>query len=179
MGKPLTKTDVKKQQSYLTEHPWFSEPYEAAIHLSEEISDLILKPNFSREYPASARDFTEECPSQWNCYIPHTYFDFMSLIGGFDCGSVHLYTAEFKTYSILKPTSSPSNEGKQTAMNKDMMEDGLLQILLGECDHGLYFFNTEKDAYYLDGYDRTTTFVNCIAMLLHAIYRARTNMGLV
>ena len=179
MGKTLTKTDMKKQQSYLAERPWFSEPYEAAMHLSEVIPDLILKPDFSREYPVSARDFYEECPSQRNCYIPHTYFDFMSLIGGFDCGSVHLKTADFETHCVPQFTSAANNGSKQTPANNDTMGNGSLQLFLGECDHGLYIFNTEKDTYFLEGYGRTTPFVNCIAMLLHAIYRARTNMGLV
>jgi len=179
MGKTLTKTDIKKQQSYLAEHPWFVEPYETAMHLSEEISDLILKPNFSREYPTSGRDFIEGYPPQRNCYIPHTYFDFMSLIGGFDCGSVHLNTADFKTHSVPQFISASVNGDTRAEANKDMMENGSVQILLGECDHGLYIFNTENDSYSLEGYGRTTPFVNCVAMLLHAIYRARANMGLV
>jgi len=35
-----------------------------------------------------------------------------------------------------------------------------------------------NDSYFLEGYSRTTPFVNCVAFLLHAFYRARTNMGL-
>ena len=162
MGKTITKTDAKKQESYLKSHPWFSEPFEAAMHLSEDMPDLVLKPNFSREYPTAVSDFFENCPSHRDCYIPHTYFDFISLIGGFDCGSVRLYTEGFEAFSV----SQEANEG------------GPLKILLGECDHGQYIFNPENDSYYLEGYNRTTPFVNCVAMLLHAIYRAHVNVGL-
>jgi hypothetical protein len=159
MGKTLTKTDIQKQQSYLADHPWFCEPYETVIRLSEEMSDLIPKPNFTRKYPVSAGDFLDDCQADQDCYIPHTYFDFMSLIGEFDCGNVHLYTEDFEPY---------------TAAQEDG-ENGSIKILLGECDHGLYIFDTENDSYFLEGYDRTMPFVNCIAMLLHAIDRARIN----
>jgi len=178
MGNKVTKSDVKKQQSYLVDHSWFYEPYEAAMHLSEEMPDLILKPNFARAYPVSARDFLEECPPNKNCYMPHTYFDFMSLIGGFDCGSVYLNTENFETYGVQQFTSTSVNDDDQAQPNRDINENGSLKILLGGCDHGLYVFDTETDSYFLEGYSIKTPFVNCVAMLLHAIYRARTNMGL-
>jgi len=178
MGKTITKTDEKKQQSYLVDHSWFNEPYEAAMHLSEEMSDLILKPNFTRAYPVSARDFLEDCSHQQNCYMPHTYFDFMSLIGGFDCGSVYLNTENFETYGVQQFISATCHDGDQVQSNRDMNENGSLKILLGGCDHGLYVFDTETDSYFLEGYGKKTPFVNCVAMLLHAIYRASANIGL-
>ena len=153
-------------QDYLSEHPWFEEPYQALKRSLSDGQSVAVKSGLTDAQLREAKgDF-----DTGNAYAyPETYFDFLRLVGGFDCCDVHLYSGYFRahkyeefSYGYVTMNTERSSKHRRN-----------VQYILGECDHGLYIFDARDNTYYLEGFGRETHFTDCIGMLLHAMWRIR------
>jgi hypothetical protein len=120
--------------------------------------------------------------------VPEAYFTFLFLIGGFSCRSVELFNLgkdflynEVGRDKVIPNVAGPSVRervvtGRASSYHREFEKSYPIQLILGRCDHGEYFYDRRYDNYSLIGFDKTSPFNNCEEMLHHAMYRARENI---
>ena len=171
------ETAESMHEEYLRRMPWFREPCEAAKQLASENRSIEMKSGLTdAQLREAKKDFERRGDLillEGNPYeYPAAYFDFLRLLGGFDCCSVHLYSGYFRKHKFEEVAFGyvTMNTERSSRLYRP------IQYHLGECDHALYIFDARFNTYLLEGYGRETSFDDCVGMLLHAMWRARENI---